>query len=305
MYQKWANTNNFDSMLPQDTKDRRKVLADELLQQTSVDDHFKPTMAEEKPTPYSDENFKEAAIKWLIETSQVRNSAQILNRDWCPTPQPIQAFKHPKFQKMVNIAARSTCGVKFPSQKQTHQEIIKQFKEQMKALKECLNVSVLLTFILRLSNFLCRVLLSVVKLVWLTTCGQLQMGTATLQQLVTGLKSCQMVTGSKEKRSLGLCRWTPLMTAFNLAKPYTKFAISSALCIRCDLFSYWFLFCILTFRIRLGISPATMPPTIQWCWKNSCGAISWRQGQGLMWQKGTFGESNYFFSPGTPYWSTV
>jgi hypothetical protein len=38
-------------------------------------------MAEEKPTPYSDENFKEAAIKWLIETSQVRNSAQILNRD--------------------------------------------------------------------------------------------------------------------------------------------------------------------------------------------------------------------------------
>ncbi|KAF8816667.1 hypothetical protein BYT27DRAFT_7005996, partial [Phlegmacium glaucopus] len=62
--------------------------------QTSVDDHFKPMMAEETPTLYSDKIFKEAAIKWLIE----RN-----------TP----AFKHPKFQKMVNIAARSTRGVKF------------------------------------------------------------------------------------------------------------------------------------------------------------------------------------------------
>jgi hypothetical protein len=38
-------------------------------------------MAEEKPTPYSDENFKEAAIKWLIEISQVRNSAQMLNHN--------------------------------------------------------------------------------------------------------------------------------------------------------------------------------------------------------------------------------
>jgi hypothetical protein len=48
---------------------------------------------------------------------------------------------------MVNITARSTRGVKFPSRKQTRQEIIKQFKEQMKALKERLNVSVLLIFI--------------------------------------------------------------------------------------------------------------------------------------------------------------
>ena len=81
MYQKWANTNNFNSMLLQDMKDRQKVLANELLWQTSVDDHFKPTMAEEKPTPYSDENFKDVAIEWLIETSQVRNSAQMLNCD--------------------------------------------------------------------------------------------------------------------------------------------------------------------------------------------------------------------------------
>ena len=144
----------------------------------------------------------------------------------------------------------------------------------MKALKEHVNVSVLLTFILRLSNFLCRVLLSMVKLVWPTMCGWLQTGTATLQQLVTRSKSCRTATRSKEKRSLGLCRWTLLMPAFDLAKPYKKFAISSASCIRCDLFSYWFPFHLLTFRIRLGISPATMPLTIQQCWKNLHGAIS-------------------------------
>jgi len=42
---------------------------------------------------------------------------------------------------MVNIAARATRAVKFPSRKQTRQAIIRQFKEQMKALKERLNVS--------------------------------------------------------------------------------------------------------------------------------------------------------------------
>lgn len=57
-------------MLPNDASARRKSLADELLQ-TSVDDHFKPATTEEKPTPYSDEIFKEAAIEWLIETNQV------------------------------------------------------------------------------------------------------------------------------------------------------------------------------------------------------------------------------------------
>jgi hypothetical protein len=68
-------------MLPQDTRDRRKSLADELLHQTSVDDHFKPTTAEEKPTAYSDEIFKNAAIEWLIETNQVRNNPQMSNYD--------------------------------------------------------------------------------------------------------------------------------------------------------------------------------------------------------------------------------
>lgn len=42
---------------------------------------------------------------------------------------------------MINIAARATRGIKLPSRKQTRNEILHMFKEQMKALKERLNVS--------------------------------------------------------------------------------------------------------------------------------------------------------------------
>lgn len=57
-------------MLPGDSKERRAVLAEELVQ-TSVDDHFKPATPEDKPTPYSDDLFKQAALEWLIGTNQV------------------------------------------------------------------------------------------------------------------------------------------------------------------------------------------------------------------------------------------
>jgi len=58
-------------MLPEDTKERRQALTDQTLRQSVVDDHFKPATPEDKPTPYSDKLFKEAAIEWLIETNQV------------------------------------------------------------------------------------------------------------------------------------------------------------------------------------------------------------------------------------------
>jgi hypothetical protein len=59
-------------MLPEDTKARRAQVLEEHLQQTNVNDHFKPAPKEEKPEPFSDELFKQAAIEWLIETNQVR-----------------------------------------------------------------------------------------------------------------------------------------------------------------------------------------------------------------------------------------
>lgn len=64
---------NFDSMLPDDAKERR-ALAHEALKQTQVDDHFTTVAPDDdykKLDPYSHELFKEAAVQWLIETDQV------------------------------------------------------------------------------------------------------------------------------------------------------------------------------------------------------------------------------------------
>jgi len=56
-------------MLPDDTKARQEAAL--TLQQSAVDEHFKPVAPEDKPITYSDDIFKEAAIEWLIETNQV------------------------------------------------------------------------------------------------------------------------------------------------------------------------------------------------------------------------------------------
>lgn len=70
-YRSWCKKKNFLSMLPEDTK-ARKAQIKEKLEQTHVNDHFAKAPPENKPEPYSDELFKEAAIQWLVETDQVR-----------------------------------------------------------------------------------------------------------------------------------------------------------------------------------------------------------------------------------------
>ena len=57
-------------MLPEDTK-ARKAQIKVKLEQTLVNDHFTKAPTENKPEPYSDELFKDAAIQWLVETDQV------------------------------------------------------------------------------------------------------------------------------------------------------------------------------------------------------------------------------------------
>ena len=64
-------------MLLEDSKLRCAQVLEENLRQTNVNDHFKPAPKEEKPEPFSDELFKEAAIEWLIETNQVRTNRNI------------------------------------------------------------------------------------------------------------------------------------------------------------------------------------------------------------------------------------
>ena len=58
-------------MLPDDTKARRAKMTEENVRQSHVDEHFKVTTPEDKPQPYSDEIFNQAAREWLIETNQV------------------------------------------------------------------------------------------------------------------------------------------------------------------------------------------------------------------------------------------
>lgn len=58
-------------MLPDDTKARREKMTEENVRQSHVNEHFKVATPEDKPQPYSDEIFNEAAREWLIETNQV------------------------------------------------------------------------------------------------------------------------------------------------------------------------------------------------------------------------------------------
>jgi hypothetical protein len=54
--------------------------------------------------------------------------------------QPLQALEHPAFKKMIDTSARATKGVKTPNRKQTRLDIITLFRNQMKRLKDRLNV---------------------------------------------------------------------------------------------------------------------------------------------------------------------
>ncbi|KAI0373339.1 hypothetical protein BV20DRAFT_937980, partial [Pilatotrama ljubarskyi] len=121
-YYTWATSNNFDSMLPKDTRARREERRKN--EQSTLDFHVKPKAPRPPVVKYSDELFRQAAIEWLIATDQ-----------------PVQALEHPKFQEMIDIAARATEGVKLPNRKQTRSAIIKMFKDNLTKLRERLNVS--------------------------------------------------------------------------------------------------------------------------------------------------------------------
>jgi hypothetical protein len=57
-------------MLPSDAKERKAADHVTILQ-TQVNKHFSKAQPEDKPLPYTDNLFKEAAIEWLIQTDQV------------------------------------------------------------------------------------------------------------------------------------------------------------------------------------------------------------------------------------------
>jgi hypothetical protein len=58
-------------MIPEDARARRQDAIANVKEQSQVDDHFAHVNHEDRPAPFSDELFKDAAIQWLIETDQV------------------------------------------------------------------------------------------------------------------------------------------------------------------------------------------------------------------------------------------
>ena len=125
-------------MLPGDVK-ARKVKAERA--QWTINLHLTKHKLAECVLPYLDKLFKKAAIEWLVATDQVSLRhllIQVVTEVWCV--EPIQAFEHPKFKEMIDVAARATNGVKIPGRKATCAEIMHIFKNHLTKLKKTLNV---------------------------------------------------------------------------------------------------------------------------------------------------------------------
>jgi hypothetical protein len=55
--------------------------------------------------------------------------------------QPIQAFDHPSFKNMIDVAARATKGVNIPGRKVTRKHVIELFKKNLHNLRLKIMVS--------------------------------------------------------------------------------------------------------------------------------------------------------------------
>lgn len=73
--------------------------------------------------------------------------------------QPLQAFDHASFHKMIDIAARATKGINIPNRKASRKHIIELFKKNLDNLRLKLTVSLiglLLQYYIAHTNFLER-----------------------------------------------------------------------------------------------------------------------------------------------------
>jgi hypothetical protein len=134
-YHLWVKTVKFESKLPSD----RKRLRAESEKQSQTLNHHLQEVKTPCAIPYSDKSFREAAIQWLITTDQA-SVVQLYDLSLSDPLWPVQALDHPKFKEMIDIAARSTHGVKIPGCKATQTEIKSMFQKQLTDLKIRLNV---------------------------------------------------------------------------------------------------------------------------------------------------------------------
>ncbi|OSC97206.1 hypothetical protein PYCCODRAFT_1530807 [Trametes coccinea BRFM310] len=124
-YRKWALENNFESKLPGDVRQRKQAQDAAKARQAggSLDQHLREMPPKEKVARYTEQLFREAVVEWLIATDQ-----------------PISAVEHPKFKRMIEVAAAAKDGVQIPSRKLARAEIMNMFQREISGLKKRLNV---------------------------------------------------------------------------------------------------------------------------------------------------------------------
>ncbi|KLO04531.1 hypothetical protein SCHPADRAFT_795107, partial [Schizopora paradoxa] len=89
-YTKFCAETGFVSKLAKDKKAREDA---EKMKQTSLDGHLKEMPKQAPKLPYSDDNFKELAIRWLVSCDL-----------------PLQALENPHFRELIELVARSKDG---------------------------------------------------------------------------------------------------------------------------------------------------------------------------------------------------
>jgi hypothetical protein len=76
-YHDWAKRANFESKLPGDVK-KRKAAAEQFTR--TLDRDLTERKLTEHVLPYTDKNFRQAAIEWLVATDQVSCSCNFLRQ---------------------------------------------------------------------------------------------------------------------------------------------------------------------------------------------------------------------------------
>ncbi|KAG1812027.1 hypothetical protein EV424DRAFT_1327234, partial [Suillus variegatus] len=88
-YNKWAQDNNFELMLPKAVAKCHDTVLKASASQTGLNNHLHDLPPKAKHVlPYTDQLFCKAATEWLISTDQ-----------------PIQALEHPSFHLMIHVAS--------------------------------------------------------------------------------------------------------------------------------------------------------------------------------------------------------
>ena len=126
-------------MLPKDAKVQKKQ-AQTATAQTHLNSHLHEKPVKEKVLLYSHKLFCQMAIEWLVSTDQVCVYLVALILTPFIPPQLIDALSHPKFHGMVNVVVWAPNGMSIPGHKQTQDEIINTFKDQLIDLQKWLTV---------------------------------------------------------------------------------------------------------------------------------------------------------------------